>query len=229
MKISRAIQRISLSKKKNVAIESQDIIVETKNVAVQSKNIIVETKDVAIEKATVGKDRTKIDKPDKRKLERTDMPDKRKIQNIEVETVNIENSATEIVDNENTDETINQHKIYVGNLPFKFKETDVLMLFKDFGKILDINIRRKGSHSLGYAFLIFENSEDADRAIKNMHESEVQDRRIRVERGRKAVPKSKKKEKLLKRLRSFRKRERKMKSEEWIPWWTRRRKLVSFH
>ena len=80
-----------------------------------------------------------------------------------------------------------ENKVYVGNFPYRYPETKLLSKFKKYGNILSLNIPRKGAVSHGYGFIVYENAEQAQNAIKHMDKSKLKKRRLRVQTARKPL------------------------------------------
>jgi RNA recognition motif-containing protein len=62
-------------------------------------------------------------------------------------------------------------KLFVGQVPKTFEETDLAMLFEPYGRILDMTVirdRRSGMHR-GCAFVTYERGEDAMKVVREMH------------------------------------------------------------
>lgn len=78
-------------------------------------------------------------------------------------------------------------KVFVGNLPFSVTDDKLKELFSSYGEITEaIVIKNKFSgRSKGFGFITFANEEDADKAIAEMHDKEVEGRKITV---REATP-----------------------------------------
>ena len=89
--------------------------------------------------------------------------------------------------NRTTMKILLRHRLYIGNLPFRTSEEQLLGQFKRYGKILDVSLPRKGAHCRGYGFLIFKRSKDAQKAIREMHGADYRERALRVERARRIV------------------------------------------
>lgn len=71
--------------------------------------------------------------------------------------------------------------IYVGNLPFRSSWQDLKDSFKEYGEIIRVDIASDANgHSKGYATVLYDKEEDAERAIENLHESEFQGRKLIV-------------------------------------------------
>jgi len=74
-------------------------------------------------------------------------------------------------------------KIFVGNLAFKLRGKELRELFSEYGEIEDATVildkfdKRK---SKGFGFVTFVQDADADKAIAEMNEKEVEGRKIVV-------------------------------------------------
>ena len=74
-------------------------------------------------------------------------------------------------------------RVYVGNLPFRYRGKDLREIFSEFGEveyatvILDKFNRRR---SKGFGFVTFVNDADADKAIKEMDGKELDGRKVVV-------------------------------------------------
>ncbi|KAK3756397.1 hypothetical protein RRG08_034082 [Elysia crispata] len=78
-------------------------------------------------------------------------------------------------------------RLHVSNIPFRFREADLRQLLGQFGTILDVEIifNERGSKSsatpgLGFGFVTFANSADADRAREKLNGTVVEGRKIEV-------------------------------------------------
>lgn len=73
-------------------------------------------------------------------------------------------------------------KVYVGNLPFSVDQEKMKELFGSFGEIEEaIVISDKFSgRSKGFGFVTYVNDADADKAIAEMSEKEVEGRPLKV-------------------------------------------------
>lgn len=65
-------------------------------------------------------------------------------------------------------------KLFVGNVPDSCTEDDLKEAFEKYGPVVEHAIKRN------YGFVHFENKEDAENAIKALHESELKGNVIRV-------------------------------------------------
>jgi len=77
-------------------------------------------------------------------------------------------------------------KLYVGNLDFGIDDAKLKEVFSEFGEIEEaVVIRDKFSkRSKGFGFVTFTNDEDADKAISETNEKEVEGRKLRVNEAR---------------------------------------------
>jgi len=73
-------------------------------------------------------------------------------------------------------------KIYIGNLPWSVDDNKLKELFSEFGKVSEaVVIKDKyNGRSKGFGFVTFENEEDAQKAISEMNEKEIDGRAIKV-------------------------------------------------
>jgi len=72
-------------------------------------------------------------------------------------------------------------KVFVGNLSFRTKESELSDEFSTVGKVLTANIITRGYRSLGYGFVEFEREEDAQAALTSLNKKNLQGREINVE------------------------------------------------
>ena len=72
-------------------------------------------------------------------------------------------------------------KIYVGNLPFSVDEAGLKAMFENYGpqEVTLISDKYSG-RSKGFGFVTIENDEAAKKAISEMHEKEVEGRKLTV-------------------------------------------------
>ena len=78
-------------------------------------------------------------------------------------------------------------KIYVGNLPWSVRKEDLYDLFKKFGDIDDyivITERDDPDRSKGFGFVTFREPEDAEDAIKKMHDYDCDGRPLNVKEAK---------------------------------------------
>ena len=77
-------------------------------------------------------------------------------------------------------------KIYVGNLPYKVKDSDLLDMFSEYGEVLSATVitDRMSGRSKGFGFVEFEDDAAADAAIEAMNGKEVEGRALTVNEAR---------------------------------------------
>ncbi len=73
-----------------------------------------------------------------------------------------------------------QNKIFVGNLPWSIKNDQLRELFSSFGEITEAIVieERRTGRSKGFGFVTFATAESAQAAVQEMHEKEVEGRKI---------------------------------------------------
>ncbi len=76
-------------------------------------------------------------------------------------------------------------KIYVGNMPFSMSEDQLRDLFAEFGEVESANVitDRETGRPRGFAFVEMPD-EAAQTAINELHEKEVEGRRLNVNQAR---------------------------------------------
>jgi len=76
---------------------------------------------------------------------------------------------------------MSQNKIYVGNMPFNFSETDLETTFSEYGDIEQINLitDRHTGQPRGFAFITFAKQVSAENALQ-LNGTEVKGRKISV-------------------------------------------------
>ncbi|KAK4054392.1 hypothetical protein OIV83_000886 [Microbotryomycetes sp. JL201] len=72
-------------------------------------------------------------------------------------------------------------KVFVGNLAFSTKNADLRETFSKHGQVSEAVVIHRGSRSLGYGFVTFENEEEATKAVAATDKSELGGRTINVE------------------------------------------------
>jgi len=75
-------------------------------------------------------------------------------------------------------------KVFVGNLSFKTKDSDLASEFSSAGKVVSANIITRGPRSLGYGFVELESEEEAQKAVVLMNKKNIDTREINVELAR---------------------------------------------
>jgi len=71
--------------------------------------------------------------------------------------------------------------VFVGNLSFKTKESELADEFGAYGKVVTANIITRGNRSLGYGFVEFENEQEAQAASEALNKKSINGREINVE------------------------------------------------
>lgn len=76
--------------------------------------------------------------------------------------------------------------LYVSNLSYSTDEADLEAAFKQYGTVLNTKIIKdpNSKRSRGFGFVTFADAREAERAIDKMNDSEIDDRKIRVEKAR---------------------------------------------
>jgi len=72
-------------------------------------------------------------------------------------------------------------KVFIGNLSFKTKESELAEEFGAIGKVVTANIITRGNRSLGYGFVEFENEQDAQASLQALNKKSINGREINVE------------------------------------------------
>ena len=80
--------------------------------------------------------------------------------------------------------------IYVGNLPFAFRDADLAGLFAEFGEIKSAKIimARDSGRSKGFGFVEIEDDGVAANAVEQLNGKEVNGRPLRVNEARPREP-----------------------------------------
>ena len=73
-------------------------------------------------------------------------------------------------------------KLYVGNLPYSLKESDLLDTFKQYGNVISAKVvlDKETGRSKGFGFVEMENENDANNAIKALNGTEIKGRKLVV-------------------------------------------------
>lgn len=76
----------------------------------------------------------------------------------------------------------NKNKLYVGNLPWTLTNDSLRDLFASYGEITDavIIMDRMSGRSKGFGFVTFAQEADAQKAIAEMNDKEIEGRKIIV-------------------------------------------------
>jgi cold-inducible RNA-binding protein len=77
---------------------------------------------------------------------------------------------------------MNDSRLFVGNLPYKTMESDLMELFAQAGAInsVDLMLDKFTGKSRGFAFIEFANPADANKAVEMFHNKEFQGRALTV-------------------------------------------------
>ena len=73
-------------------------------------------------------------------------------------------------------------KVFVGNLPFSVDDNSLKELFNSHGNIEEASVIRDrfSKRSKGFGFVNFTDDNDAKKAISEMHEKEIEGRKLTV-------------------------------------------------
>ena len=71
-------------------------------------------------------------------------------------------------------------RLHVSNIPFRFQENDLKMLFENYGTVLDAEIIHNDRGSKGFGFVTLDSAENASKAKKELDLKEVEGRIIEV-------------------------------------------------
>lgn len=107
-----------------------------------------------------------------------------------------EDEETVDEDEEDTDEPAKKSsgtsgsKIYVGNLPFSVDGDELRKLFSSYGEISEVSVisDKFSGRSKGFGFVTFADSGDAQKAISEMNEKDVQGRPLKVSEAKPMDP-----------------------------------------
>lgn len=77
-------------------------------------------------------------------------------------------------------------KIYVGNMPFSMSEDQLRSLFESYGDVDSVSVitDRETGRPRGFAFVEMNDDNSAMKAIEELHEREVEGRRLNVNKAR---------------------------------------------
>lgn len=86
-------------------------------------------------------------------------------------------------------------KIYVGNLPWSVDDAKLKELFAAFGEIEEANVivNKFNNRSKGFGFVTFKDDESAKKAIAEMNEKEIENRKLTVNEAKPFDPDAPKK------------------------------------
>ena len=74
-------------------------------------------------------------------------------------------------------------KIFVGNLSFRTEDRSLYQAFERYGPLREAKVMtdRETGRSRGFAFVTFASAEDARKAVGEMHDTDLDGRRIRCD------------------------------------------------
>jgi RNA recognition motif-containing protein len=77
-------------------------------------------------------------------------------------------------------------RLYVGNLPYKTDEASLEALFSQAGPVESVHVMRdpENGRARGFAFVEMVNEQDAAKAIKQFHNSQLEGRSLTVNEAR---------------------------------------------
>lgn len=77
---------------------------------------------------------------------------------------------------------MDKKKLYVGNLPWSLNDQSLKELFSQFGEVTEATVisDRATGRSKGFGFVTFANEADAERAIAEMTDKDIENRKIVV-------------------------------------------------
>lgn len=81
-------------------------------------------------------------------------------------------------------------KLYVGNLPYSFNDKELQELFAPFGEVVEATIIKDkySGRSKGFGFVTLTEKADAEKAIAELNDKEVQGRALKVNEARPLDP-----------------------------------------
>ena len=81
-------------------------------------------------------------------------------------------------------------KLFVGSLPYSFKDEDLKKLFESYGTVISARIvlDRETGRSRGFGFVEMSSEEEAESAIEALNGSSVGDRKILVNKAHDKAP-----------------------------------------
>ena len=77
-------------------------------------------------------------------------------------------------------------RLFVGNLPYTFNDASLLDLFSQYGQVTSamIVMDKFSGRSKGFGFVDMPNDEEAEKAIKELNDKEIEQRRVIVNEAR---------------------------------------------
>jgi len=85
---------------------------------------------------------------------------------------------------------VSESKVYVGNLPFSVGHEELKKLFSQFGEITEATVisDKFSGRSKGFGFVTFAKKEDAEKAVAEMNEKDVEGRALKVSEAKPMDP-----------------------------------------
>lgn len=77
-------------------------------------------------------------------------------------------------------------KLYVGNLPWSFKDEDLMQLFSQYGTVTEAFVMKDkfSGRSKGFGFVNYETEEDAKKAVDALNNYEAEGRPLKIDFAR---------------------------------------------
>jgi cold-inducible RNA-binding protein len=81
-------------------------------------------------------------------------------------------------------------KIYVGNLPWSVDDAKLKEMFSEFGNVSEavVIVNKFNNRSKGFGFVTYDSDEEAQKAISEMNEKEIEGRKLTVNEARPMEP-----------------------------------------
>lgn len=81
-------------------------------------------------------------------------------------------------------------KVYVGNLPWSVDDEKLREMFEKFGEITEATVIKDkfSGRSKGFGFVTFASKENADKAVAEMNEKEMEGRQLKVNEAKPMDP-----------------------------------------
>ncbi|VDM59940.1 unnamed protein product [Angiostrongylus costaricensis] len=71
-------------------------------------------------------------------------------------------------------------RLHVSNIPFRFRDPDLRVMFEKFGPVMDVEIIFNERGSKGFGFVTMEKAADAEKARQELHGSMIEGRKVEV-------------------------------------------------
>ena len=101
-----------------------------------------------------------------------------------------EEPQTETSESNETSEQPQGNKVYVGNLPFSVDQGELQNLFSSYGEISEATVisDKFSGRSKGFGFVTFAKSADAQKAVSEMNDKDIQGRPLKVSEAKPMDP-----------------------------------------